>query len=222
MNTDSVDTFNLEASTLELVDKPTKRSGSICAGENIFIHKETPDEILELPGLPQPSNLEEEHPVIIKYIMYLSQERGEVTDTNMLSHFETCDLMIAPIRNGNVAIVHAQNSALLLTDASLSKPVVTPCGLVTTKSDTRSLSTIVDTRELGQGTPPTANIQKALTFLQANLLAYDGKLIVLELFKSLLFVDIGDNARRVDHAGAKEPAVEIIATIIVITNLLLV
>jgi len=44
----------------------------------------------------------------------------------------------------------------------------------------------------------------------------------LELFKSLLLVDIRNNTRCVDHAWAKEPAVEIIASVVMVSNLLLI
>jgi hypothetical protein len=44
----------------------------------------------------------------------------------------------------------------------------------------------------------------------------------LKLLQRLFFVDIGYDARGVDHAWTKEPAVEVVATVIVVTNLLLI
>lgn len=40
----------------------------------------------------------------------------------------------------------------------------------------------------------------------AYLFADDGELVVLELLEALIDVDVADDARRVDHARAKEPA----------------
>jgi hypothetical protein len=81
---------------------------------------------------------------------------------------------------------------------------------------------IVDRGELGKGSPATANIEQLLALLELDLLADNGELVVLELLKGLLLVDIGDNARGVDHAWAQEPAVEVIAAVVVVADLLLI
>jgi hypothetical protein len=39
------------------------------------------------------------------------------------------------------------------------------------------------------------------------------------LFEALFFVDVGDNAGRVDHAGTEEPAVEVVTAVVVVANL---
>lgn len=50
----------------------------------------------------------------------------------MLGHLKTGDLVVFPLRNRDVTIIHAENVALLLRDTSLSKTVVAPSGLITT------------------------------------------------------------------------------------------
>lgn len=140
----------------------------------------------------------------------------------MLSHLEAGDLVVLALWNGNVAIVHAEDSALLFGDTSLAETVVSPGSLVTAKGDTSYLGAKVDTGKLGQSSPAASNIKHSLVLLEVNLLANDGKLVILKLLKGLLLGDVGNNARGVNHTWAKEPPVEIIASVIVISDLLLI
>lgn len=84
--TDSVNALDLEPRSLQLVDKEAKRGGCIGAGEDVFVHEETPDEILILPWLSQTRNLQKENSIVVKHVVNLSQEGSEVTDTNVLGH----------------------------------------------------------------------------------------------------------------------------------------
>jgi hypothetical protein len=145
-----------------------------------------------------------------------------VANTDVLSHLETGDLVVLALWNRDIAVIHAENSALLLGDTSLAETVVSPGSLVAAKSDTGNLSAKVDTGKLGQSSPAASNIKHALVLLKVNLLANDGKLVILELLKGLLLGDVGNNARGVNHTWAKEPPIEIIASVIVISDLLLI
>ena len=222
MNTDGIDALDLKASALKLVDDETKRSRGISTGEDIFIHEETPDEILKLPSLAKTSDLEEEDTIIFQHIVDLTAERAEVANTDVLSHLETGDLVVLALRNRNVTVIHAENLTLALFNASLAETIVAPSSLVATKGNTSNLSTVVYAGILGEGSPAAANIEHPLALLETNLFADDAKLVVLELLKALLLVNIRDNARGVDHAWAKEPAVEVVTTVIMATDLLLV
>lgn len=222
MNTNRVDLLDLEAGTLKLVDEEAQGSRSVSTRENVLVHEQAPDEILVLPRLAQTSDLEEEDTIVVHHVVDLLQERREVTDTDVFCHFETSDLLVATLGDGNVAVVHAQNLALLLGNAHLAHRVVAPGGLVATKSDTSSLGSVVDTSKAGEGTPATANIQKRLALLQTNLFAHDSQLVVLELLEAFLLVDVGDDARGVNHAGTQEPGVKVIAAVVVVANLLLI
>jgi hypothetical protein len=62
----------------------------------------------------------------------------------MLGHLETGDLVVLPFWDGNVAVIHAQNLALLLRDTSLSETIITPSSLVAAESDTGGFGAIVD------------------------------------------------------------------------------
>lgn len=222
VDTNGVNRLNLEASALKVVDEESKWGRSVSAWEDVSVHEKTPHKILVLPRLAETSNLQEENSVVVKHVVNLSQESLEVANTDVLSHLETGDLVILALWDGNIAVVHAEDSALLFGDTGLAKTVVSPGGLVTAKSDTCDVGAEVNTGKLGQSSPAATNIKHSLALLEVNLLANDGKLVVLKFLKSLLLGDIGDNARSVDHTWAKEPPVEIITSVIVISDLLLI
>jgi hypothetical protein len=222
VNTNSINVLDLEAGTLELVDNPAERSRSVSTREDVLVHEETPGQILVLPSLADTSVLKEENTIVVKHIVNLLKEAGEVTDTNVLGHLKTGDLLVATLGNGNISVVLTNNSALLLGDTNLTHAAVAPSGLVTAESDTGDIGTILLTSEAGKSTPTTANVEHGVALGETNLLADNGELVVLEFLKSLLAVDVRDDTRSVDHAGAKEPAVEIIATVVVVADLLLV
>lgn len=222
MNTNGVNFLDFEASALELVDEPAKRSRSISAGEDVFVHEQTPDKILVLPRLAQTGNLKEEDTVVVQHIVDLLQEFGKVTDTNVFSHLKTSDFIIAALDNRNVSVVHAEDLALLFGNTDFAKSAVAPGGLVATKRNTSGLCTIVGAGEAGKSTPAAANIQEGLALFETDLLAHNGQLVVLELLEALLLVDIRNDTRGVNHARTQEPSVEIITAVVVVTDLLLV
>ena len=220
--TNSVNALNLKSGSLEPVDKEAERRGSIGTRENVFVHEKTPCEILVLPRLAKTGNLKEESTVIIQHVIYLPEEAPKVTDADMLGHFKASYLLVAAFGDGNVTIVHAQDLALLLGDAGVAEGTIAPGSLVAAKSDTGSLGAKVDAGEAGESAPTAANVEQSLSLLKVNLLADNGELVILELFQSLLLVDVRDDTGGIYHARAKEPAVEVIAAVIVIANLLLI
>lgn len=222
MNADGITVLDLEAGALKLVNKPAQRSRGVSTWEDVFVHEQTPDEILVLPRLAETSNLQVENTIILQHVVDLLQELAKVTDTDVLSHLQTGDLVVAALRHWGVSVVHTQDVALFLGDADLAKGIVAPCSLVPSEGDTSSLGAVVDTGETGERAPAAAEIEKLLARLQADLLAHNSQLVVLQLLQSLFLVDVGDNTGSVDHAWAQEPGVEVIATVVVLTNLLLI
>ena len=222
MHTDGVDGLDLKAGTLEAVHNETERGTGVGTGEDILVHEQTPDQVLVLPRLAETSDLQEESTVVVEHVVNLGQERREVADTDVLGHLETGDLLVSTLNTGSIAVVTAQNATLGLLNTGLAETVVTPGSLVTTKGDTSNVSTVVGGSVLGEGTPATAEIEDLVTGLDANLLTYNSQLVILELLKSLLLVDITDNTGGVDHAGTEEPSVEVITPVVVVTDLLLV
>lgn len=222
VNTDGVNVLDLETGALELVDNPSKRSGSVSAREDVLVHEKTPGQVLVLPSLTETGVLEEENTIVVKHVVNLLQEAGEMADTNVLRHLKTGDLLVTTHGNGNITVVHAENLALLLGNTGLAHAAVTPSGLVTAESDTSNVGAILLTGEAGKSTPATANVEHGIALVKTDLLTDHSKLVVLELLKSLLAVDVGDDTRSVDHTRTKEPAVEVITTVVVVTDLLLI
>lgn len=222
MDSDGIDRLNFKSSTLQVINEESKRGRSIGSRKDVFVHEKTPDQILILPRLTKPSNLQEKDSIVIKHVINLLQERLEVADADVLCHLKTSDFVVFAFWNWNIAVIHAEDSALLFCDTGFAEAVVSPGSLVTTKGNTSNIGTKVDTGKLSQSTPATSDIKHALILLQINLLAYDGKLVILKFFKSFLLVDVGDNTGGVNHTWAEEPSIEIIASIIVISDLLLI
>jgi hypothetical protein len=140
----------------------------------------------------------------------------------VLSHLETGDLLVTAGNKRSITVIHAQNTALTFVDASLAESSISPFGLITTKSDTSDMSAIVGRSVFGKSTPTTSQIENGVSWFHANFLANHGQFVVLKLFKSLFLVGIADNSRSVDHTRPKEPGVEVITTVVVVTYLFLV
>lgn len=220
VNANRVDHLDLETSTFKSVDDETKGSGCVCAREDVLVHEQTPSEVLKLPCLAKTSDLQEEDTVVLKHVVDLSEEATQVTNTDVLSHLETCDLVVTTSGDWDFAVVHAENPRLVLLDTSPPETAVTPGSLVAAECDTSDVSTVVDGSEFGESTPAAANVEHLLALLDADLLADDGHFVVLELLESLLAVDVGNDTGSVDHAWTKEPAVEIITAVVVVSDLL--
>ena len=222
VHTDGVNLLDLETSALKLVDDPAERCRSVGTREDVLVHEKTPCEILKLPLLAETSDLEEENTVVIKHVTNLGAETGEVTDTDVLGHLEAGNLLVATGRNRNIAVIHAENVGLVLSDTRFPQAVVAPLGLVAAEGDTSNMSTVVNRCEPGQSTPAAANVKHLLALLEANLFADNSHLVILELFEGLLTVDVRDDTGSVDHTRAKEPAIEVVTAVVVVTDLLLV
>lgn len=201
VHANGVDVLDLKSSTFQLVDEPAQRSGSVRTWEDVLVHEQAPDEVLVLPRLSKTSDLQEEDTVVVQHVVNLLQELGEVTDTDMLGHLKAGDLVVAALRDWDVPVVHAQDVTLLLRYTDLAHGVIAPGRLVAPKGDTSSLRAVIGTGKAGQGAPAAANIQEPFALLETDLLAYNSQLVVLELLKALLGVDVGDNSGRIDHTG---------------------
>lgn len=222
VHTNGINSLDLKASALEAVHDEAKRSTGVSTGEDVLVHEKTPDQVLVLPGLAETSDLQEESTVVVEHVVNLRQERREVADTDVLSHLETSDVLVSTVNAGSIAVVTAQNAALILRDTSLAKTIVTPSSLVTAKSDTGNVGAVVGRGVLSKGSPAAAKIEDLVTGLNTNFLTNNGQLVVLELLKGLLLVDVTDDTGCVDHAWAKEPSVEVVTAVVVITDLFLI
>lgn len=242
VNTVGVNGLDFETSTLELINEPSEWGGSISSWEDVSVHEKTPemqleinpnsfsnqfdgdlpDEILELPTLSQSSDLKEKDSIIVKHIINLSQERLEVSDTNVLGHLQARDSLVLSFWNWNISVIHAKNSGLRFLNTSTTKSRVSPSSLVLSQSDTSNMSAIVDGSVLGKSSPSTADVEHTISGLNTNLLADNLELVVLHLLERFFLVDVGNDTRGVDHAWSKEPTVEIITAVVMVTDLFLI
>lgn len=222
VDTNSIDRLDLEASALKVVNEETEWGGGISSWKDVSVHEKTPGEVLELPALAKTSNLQEENTIVVKHLVDLTQEGSEVADTNVLSHLKAGDLVVTTLWNWDVTVIHAQDAGLLLWNAGIAEASVTPGSLIASKSDTGNVCAEVDRGELGKSSPSAADVEHSLALLEIDLLADNGELVVLKLLKGLLLVDVGDDTRGVDHTWAKEPAVEVIASVVMVADLLLI
>lgn len=86
VDTDSINSLELESSALELVDNEAKGSASVGAREDVLVHEKTPEQVLVLPSFTDTSNLQEEHAIIVQQVVDLREEGREVTHTDVLRH----------------------------------------------------------------------------------------------------------------------------------------
>lgn len=220
MDSDGVDVLDLETSALELLDDPVQGHGGISTGEDVLGHEETPDEVLVLPSSTETGNLEVKETVIVEHILNLEQELVELADSDVLSHLETGDLV--PLLAGDITVIHTLDAGLMGGDAVLLDAVVSEGGLVQAEGDTSRVRSVVLSSIGGEGTPTASDIEMTLALLELDLLADELQLVVLHLFESLLLCDVTHNTGGVDHAGSKEGSVEVIASVVVVADLVLV
>lgn len=210
--------LDLEARALERPDVIPQGCRSIGASEDVLVEEQAPDEILVLPGLSETRQLNIHGAVILEHVVALAEKGGELSNADVLAHFELRDLVVLLL--GGVPVVHAQNPALLLRNARVSQHVIAPGGAILGNGDAGNLCSVVYTGKLGQRAPARPNVQKGLALLELELLAHNGHLVVLELLQRLLTRRVRDDAAGVNHAGAEEPGIVIVSGVVVGADLL--
>lgn len=124
-----------------------------------------------------------------------------------LGHFQRGNLIESTGTVLNLAEVFAENPRSSGIDAIVFDTLVTELSLVACESNAGSIAAIVLRSESDEGAPATPNIEVTITGLKSELLADDGQLVVLELLKRFLVLEILDDATCVDHARAEEPEI---------------
>lgn len=107
----------------------------------------------------------------------------------------------------DLAVVHAQNTSLVVAHTIVLDALVAERGLVLTQSDAGDVAAVVLRGERAEGAPAAADIEQTVLGLQVELRAHKGKLVVLQFLERLRARDVLDNTRGVDHARAQEPIV---------------
>ena len=129
-----------------------------------------------------------------------------------LSHLETNDLGEGTLLRGDFSVIHAKNAGTVGVTTIGLDPLVTELGLILAKSNASNFAAVVLVSESGKSTPSAPNVEQAIVGLEVEFLANHGQLVVLELLKAFLLLDVQNDTRGIDHAGTEEPFVEVIAS----------
>ena len=124
-----------------------------------------------------------------------------------LGHFQGRNLVEGARTVLNLAEVLAENPSSFGVDTIVLDTLVTELGLVAGKSDASSIATVVFRSESNESAPTATNVKIAITRLESELLADNDQLIVLELLKGFLMLEILDDTGGVDHTRAEEPEI---------------
>ena len=179
MDPDRIDSLDLEPGTFQLIHEPAQRRRRVRAGEDVLVHEEAPDQVLVLPAFADAGDLQKEDAVIIEHVVDLFEEGGEVLDADVLGHFEAGDFVVAAGRDGDVAVVHAEDPALAFLDAGLSQCVVAPCCLVSSEGDSRRVGSVGGAGVFGERSPTATNVEQGFTLFESDFLAHDSEFVVL-------------------------------------------
>ena len=159
MDPDRIDPLDLEPGAFQLVHEPAQRRRRVRAGEDVLVHEEAPNQILVLPAFADAGDLQEEDAVVVEHVVDLFEEGGEVLDADVLGHFEAGDFIVAAGRDGDVAVVHAEDPALAFLDAGFSQGIVAPCCLVSSEGDSRRVGSVGGAGVFGERSPTTADVK---------------------------------------------------------------
>ena len=129
-----------------------------------------------------------------------------------LCHLETNNLGEGTLLRGYFSVVHTLNAGTGGIAAIGLDPLVTELGLVLAESNTSDITVVVFMGESSKGAPSTSNVEQTIVGLEVEFLANHGQLVVLELLEAFLLFNVQNDARGIDHAGTKEPFVEVIAS----------
>lgn len=210
--------LNLKASPLKRARVVPQGSRSVSATEDVFVQVDAPDEVLVLPSLTETRQLHVHGTVVLEHVVALAEKGSELLDANVLAHLKLRDLVEFLL--GDVAVVHAEDFALLLGDAGAAERVGGVGGALLCDGDTGDLGAVVQTGEFGESTPAAADVEHGLALLQVELLADHGHLVVLQFLEGLLAGGVRDDTAGVDHARAEEPGVVVVTAVVVGTDLL--
>jgi hypothetical protein len=124
-----------------------------------------------------------------------------------LGHFQRGNLVESTGTVLNLAEVFAENPRSGGIDTIVFDTLVTELGLVACESNASSIAAVVLRSESDKSAPTASNVKVTITGLKSELLADGNQLVVLELLKSFLVLEILDDTAGVDHARAEEPEI---------------
>ena len=129
-----------------------------------------------------------------------------------LSHLKTNNLGEGTLLRGDFSVVHAKNTGTVGITAINLNPLVTELGLILAESNAGNFAVVVLVSESSKGTPSTSNVEQAVFGLEIKFITNHSQFIVLELLEAFLSFDVQNNTGGIDHAGTKEPFVEVVTS----------
>src|SRR5260221_3583570 len=104
---DVLDTVDLEARALHVVDHGSSRQARVGALKDVLGHEESPHQVFDARTAAQAGPLHVEKALVLEQVVHLTIEGGDVLDANVLHHLEVGDLLEPPGRN--VAVIEAED-----------------------------------------------------------------------------------------------------------------
>eukprot|EP00123_Amoebidium_parasiticum_P022378 comp8624_c0_seq1/m.3914 comp8624_c0_seq1/g.3914 ORF comp8624_c0_seq1/g.3914 comp8624_c0_seq1/m.3914 type:complete len:454 (+) comp8624_c0_seq1:695-2056(+) len=204
-----LDVVHLEPGSLNLVHNKPEGAGGVSSREDVSAHKDAPDKVLEAPGGTQAGNLQVEEAVVLEPVRAHVQEVLEAKHTHVLGHLNTADDI--PLLEGDIPVVHQLDRAQVLSSVLLNA-LVAPGNLLLADGHTKRLGTIVLAGVADQRAPAAANVEQSHAGLELQLLADGVHLALLCDLEGVILVCV--HAAGVDHGGAQEPVVEVVAAVV--------
>jgi hypothetical protein len=103
-------------------------------GASRVTNKDAPEDILKLPARADAGDLEDEGAVVVEEVVHLLEEGRVLADADVFGHLER-DNLGEGLAGGDVAVVAAEDAALVLGNAVLAHAVRAKLGLVLREGD---------------------------------------------------------------------------------------
>ena len=207
------DRVRLPARLLHRRQHRRRTQARVGAREDVLVHEQAPDQIFGTQSTAQSSPLQVEQPVVSQKIGDVAVERLEALDADVFHHFEAGDLVVGA--RGSIAVVEAEHAGAV-RDAPVLRPLVAELRLPLGNRHAGRVGAVRARGVARERSPAAADVEEPFAALQLQLLADEVHLVVLRLLQRLAGVQ--EERRRVDHAVAEEPAVEVVAAIVVLAD----
>merc|ERR1719361_266633 len=157
--------------------------------------------------------------IILQHTAHMLQKRGKILNSNMLSHLNTCNLVIfeSIVMLWYVPIV-INDPITSLINTLLSCCILGKCHLLFCQCTSGTICTAFSSPN-HQSTPSTTNIQVIFTLFQVNRVKNRINLSLLRNLQTLLFISrLVKYPARINHGRSQEPAIEVVTAVINISN----
>lgn len=185
MNSDSVmdstvfNSVKFKSLSFKLVGDPVEWAGGISTGEDVAVHEESPDEVLEMPDSSETGDLEVEDSLLLEEKFNLGKELGVVLDSDVLAHLKTGDDVVL-VGGWDISVVHAEEVNLIRNSVFLGG-FFPPNNLLLGEGDSSGGGSVVLGGVADEGSPTASDIEVLLSLLHLGVLADEVQLSGLSL-----------------------------------------